>query len=323
MSVGDVVSRPFNRRIVTAAATWYVQLQAGDVTAAERAACERWRASDPRHEQAWQRVQELAGTLKAMPAELAQPALGREQRLDRRSAVKTLALLAIAVPVGHAGWRAQGYGADLRTATGEQRELQLADGSWLQLNTATTVDLDFDRERRLLRLRNGEIRLRTAVDIAPSPRPFIVATAHGEIRADGSALLVRRDGSQTRVAVEQGHCLVATRAATVAIDAGAAVHIGTDAITGPAPADRHAGDWTRGVLRADDMRLADFAAELGRYRPGLLRCDPAAAGLHISGAFQLRDTDSALDSLTGVLPVAIVRRSRWWTAIVPRDFAPA
>jgi len=45
------------------------------------------------------------------------------------------------------------------------------------------------------------------------------------------------------------------------------------------------------VLYADDMELGAFIAELARYRPGVLRCAPEVAGLRISGAFQLADTD--------------------------------
>ena len=53
------------------------------------------------------------------------------------------------------------------------------------------------------------------------------------------------------------------------------------------------------------MRLDAFAAELGRYRPGLLRCDPAVAPLRVSGAFQLHDTDAVLAALPATLPVSV------------------
>jgi transmembrane sensor len=65
------------------------------------------------------------------------------------------------------------------------------------------------------------------------------------------------------------------------------------------------------------MSLASFAAELGRYRPGLLRCDPEVAQLEVSGAFQLHDTDQALHALTQVLPVEIRYRTRYWVTIAP------
>ena len=83
------------------------------------------------------------------------------------------------------------------------------------------------------------------------------------------------------------------------------------------PLDARIVDWTRGVIKAERMSLASFAAELGRYRPGLLRCDPEVAQLEVSGAFQLHDTDQALHALTQVLPVEIRYRTRYWVTIAP------
>ncbi len=57
-----------------------------------------------------------------------------------------------------------------------------------------------------------------------------------------------------------------------------------------------AAAWTRGVLVAEDMRVADFVAELARYRPGVLRCDRRVAELRVTGVFSLRDTDRALET---------------------------
>ena len=72
---------------------------------------------------------------------------------------------------------------------------------------------------------------------------------------------------------------------------------------------------TAGCLTAAE---AVFTAELARYRPGLLRCDPAVAALPVSGAFQLADTDAALTALAASLPVRIELRTRWWVSIGPR-----
>ncbi|MBR8657942.1 iron dicitrate transport regulator FecR, partial [Achromobacter sp. Marseille-Q0513] len=80
-----------------------------------------------------------------------------------------------------------------------------------------------------------------------------------------------------------------------------------------------AASWSRGVLVADAWRLDDFLAELGRYRPGLLRCDPAVADLRVSGVFPLRDTDRALHNLERGLPVTVVYRTRYWVTLRPAD----
>ena len=72
------------------------------------------------------------------------------------------------------------------------------------------------------------------------------------------------------------------------------------------------------MLVANEQRLDHFLAELGRYRTGWLRCDPAIAGLRISGAFALNDTDQALQALTTSLPVRIEETTRYWVTVLPR-----
>ena len=73
----------------------------------------------------------------------------------------------------------------------------------------------------------------------------------------------------------------------------------------------------RGLLPADRMRLNTLLAELSRYRPGVLRCSDAVAGLRVTGSFQLDDTDAALALLAQALPVRIERRTRYWVTVVP------
>jgi transmembrane sensor len=103
----------------------------------------------------------------------------------------------------------------------------------------------------------------------------------------------------------------------VRVDAGQQVSFRQDSIESVQQANAQADAWTRGMLVANDWRLADFIRELQRYRPGHLGCDPAVAALRISGAFHLGDTDTVLDNLTATLPVRIRRFSRYWATVEP------
>jgi len=66
------------------------------------------------------------------------------------------------------------------------------------------------------------------------------------------------------------------------------------------------------------MRLADFVVELGRYRPGVLRCDGAVSKVLVSGAFPLADTDAVLRMLEETLPIRVRSLSRYWVTIAAR-----
>lgn len=316
-------------KIALAAAEWYFRLQDAGADPAERAACAAWRAADPRHEAAWAKAERIAGTFAGLPGELARPVLARKRGAERRAAVKALALCLCAAPAGWLAWRSQPareWLAERRTATGEQRRIVLADGTRVHLNTATALDVDYDGERRLLRLRGGEI----LIDTAPDPRladglpgrPFLVETAEGSVRALGTRFIVRQHDGRSLVAVYEGAVEIRPLRAVnrkIRLDAGEQASFGADHAGPAVAADPRAADWTQGQLFVRDMRLGDFAAELGRYRPGLLRCDPAIAELRISGAFQLGDTDAVLDSLPQALPVKVVYRTRYWVTLMSPD----
>ena len=312
--------------IALQAAQWFLLIQSGEATPAERTRWARWREADPSHEAAWQRAEQVSRKFGLLPGGLAMPALGRAVRADRRTAIKTLAVLLTAAPAGWFAWRAspaREWLADHRTATGERREVRLPDGTRIQLNTATAIDVAYGTAQRLVRLRAGEIRIDTAPDGVPSGdpayRPFVVETAQGRLRALGTRFVVRQhEGRRSHVAVLEGAVEVKpedARGPAVVLRAGEQAGFSASAVEAVAPVGPEADDWSRGVLRAKNMRLHDFLAELGRYRPGVLRCDPAVAELRVSGVFQLNDTGPVLDSLPQALPVDVLFRTRYWVTV--------
>ncbi len=316
------------RSVAREAARWLLRLSSGRATDADQRACEQWRASKAEHEHAWQRAQRVNERFGLIPAALGMATLNRPELGSRRAALKTLVALVVAGPVGWAAWRADplDWTADYRSAPGERREVALADGSTLLLNTASAVDVMFSSTARLLRLRAGEIAVHAVADTAPAPRPFVVRTRLGDIEAQASRFCVRQEGGLCRVSVQEGRVRIGSAAhprSLVSLAAGEQSSLTDEGVSPPSPADPHASDWQRGVLYAQRMRLDAFAAELGRYRSGMLRCDPEAAHLRISGAFQLRDTDAVLAALPATLPVQVRYRTPYWVTITLRAAAEA
>ncbi|MGN4223928.1 FecR family protein, partial [Burkholderia gladioli] len=200
-AAADREAPPLDRAVARAAAGWAVRLRER-ASAEDLAACARWREADPEHERAWQGVLRLDAKFGAMPAAAALPALGRERRVDRRAALKTLGGTAAALaPAGYLAYRLlpwQAWGAEQRTGPGERRGLMLADGTRIELNTGSALNLRFDANERRVELVAGEILVATGAD-AHSPyawhRPFVVRTAAGRIRALGTRFVVR-DGDE-------------------------------------------------------------------------------------------------------------------------------
>ncbi|WP_454696156.1 FecR domain-containing protein [Achromobacter aegrifaciens] len=316
------------RSVAREAARWLLRLSSGRATDADQRACALWRASKAEHEHAWQRAQRVNERFGLIPAALGMATLNRPELRSRRAALKTLVALVVAGPAGWAAWRADplDWTADYRSAPGERREVALADGSTLLLNTASAVDVMFSSTVRLLRLRAGEIAVHAVADTAPQTRPFVVRTSLGDIEAQASRFCVRQESGLCRVSVQEGRVRVGSAAhprGVVSLEAGEQSSLTAEGVSPPSPADPHASDWLRGVLHAKRMRLDAFAAELGRYRSGILRCDPEAAHLRISGAFQLRDTDAVLAALPATLPVRVRYRTPYWVTITSRVAAEA
>jgi transmembrane sensor len=308
---------PLDRTAVRAAAQWLAQLHSGRAGPDDRAACERWRQAAPANEQAWQRAVQLQQQLGGLPPEVARQVLARPRGAGRRNTLRGLGLLAAATPAGYLAWTGWGHGlaGDHHTAVGERRELRLADGTALDLNTDTALDVDFTSARRRVALRHGELLVATAHEAG---RPFVLGTAWGELQALGTRFLVRSGRRGARLTVFDGAVALRLAAgATRTLAGGAAIDFDATGFGPHRVADMQATAWTRGLLVAQDQRLDEFLRELGRHRRGLLQCDPAVATLRLSGAFQLDRSDAVIDALPATLPVRVVWRTRWWASLLP------
>ena len=309
--------------ILEEAAGWLVRFQSETLSAADRAAFDRWLARSAAHGAAWQRVEDMLRGFGQVPPAIGRDTLRRLDRPGRRQAIRALGALLVLGPAAWAGWRTlpwREWAADVRTATGEQRHLELADGTRLVLNTTSAVDILYTPEQRVLWLRAGEILLTTGRDPSPVHRPFIVRTSQGTIRALGTRFMVRDESASIRVAVFDGAVEIQPRdagAAAAVVPAGQQTVFNAHEVEPLATAVAASASWEQGMLAVRNWRLADLVDELARYRRGVLRCDPAVAGLRVSGAFPLADTDGSLRLLEKTLPVRISRVTPFWVTVAP------
>ncbi|MFU2328898.1 FecR domain-containing protein [Pseudomonas sp. NFX98] len=316
-------SSMINPQILGEAADWLVQLHSGTATPADHQAIVQWRSRSLEHAQAWQRAEVLLGEFRSVPASLAIQTLQRAARkegLSRRQMLTRLGLLLLAGPVGiasqHLPW--QQWTADQRTAVGEQKSLQLPDGSQLLLNTDSAVDIAFNPRERRVMLLNGEMLVSTTTD--STARPFIVETPQGTARALGTRFCVRTEGSTSRVSVLEGQVVVTPQLLqqSTTLNAGERQRFKLTRFDAPEHFDIATISWDKGMLLANNMRLDELLGELSRYRSGVLRCHPDVAALRVSGAFSLRDTDASLRLLSDTLPLNISRMTRYWLSVEPR-----
>ena len=313
-------AKPVSARVLDAAIAWQLSLDSGDGDLVAREAFSQWLASDEEHARAWrqlglldQRVSVASGPARAALLQSREGIRRRVRKLG--SGLASIALVCgLALLAGERYVPIHYWLADQRTATGEQRTLTLADGTRINLNTHSAIDVRFDEQRRLIVLQEGEILVETGHNDA---RPFYVQTRDGSLRALGTRFIVKREADATRLSVLQS--AVGAQPEALAQEqifkAGEQVLMPSKGL-GPLLAVPPGTDaWTRGMLVVDNARLADVVAELGRYRSGYLGVDKRVADLRITGSFPLHDTTLALNALLPTLPVQIEQHTPWWVSV--------
>lgn len=309
--------------VVKQAIQWMLRLRESGPDQRLQRKCEQWREAHPEHERAWQRVLSLHQDLdlRAIPgAGLALHTLETsERRLHRRQALK---LLGGAALIGSASWLSKDlqlltdWRSDYSTGTGERRSVTLPDGSLLQLNTRSAADLAFDARQRLIRLNHGELML-TCSDAQANGRPLLVQTHDALLEGVNARFTVRQRDDCTQVSVSAGQVALHGPGPSALHWLGSGQHWSIDA-HGPRVVeqpDMDAAAWADGLIVTGNMRLADFVAEVARYRPGFLSCSDDVADLRLSGVYRLADTDALLELLPQTLPVRLHQRTRWWVRL--------
>jgi len=313
--------KPVSARVLDAAIAWQLSLDSS--SRQDREAFAQWHAADEEHARAWQQLGMLdqrfnvaSGPARAV---LLQSRVSIRRRLRKVGSglASIVAVIGLALFAGDRYLPLDYWLADQRTATGEQRTLRLADGTVINLNTHSALDVRFDDKQRRIVLQEGEILVETGHN---DPRPFIVETSEGSMRALGTRFLVKLEDQGTRLSVLKSAVAAHPQATDEEqiLREGQQVLMRRDGL-GPTLALKPGADaWTRGMLVVDNARLEDLVQELGRYRRGYLGVEPQVADLRITGSFPLHDTDLALTALLPTLPVQVEHHTRWWVVVGPR-----
>lgn len=319
--------------VLEQAAQWYAELRDGKAESQTKDAWQSWLQASEEHRTAWRYVEEISSSLEPLrgmpdPRDAANQLCSVNNRLNvRRRTLAGIALLAGGGMLGWLGWRNTllpanliALAADYSTDTGEQREITLADGTRLWLNTASAINIRFTSQERRVVLMTGEIFIITAGDAV---RPFLVDTVHGQMRALGTRFNVHLDGGETRLAVFEGAVEISTATTdeTAIISAGQQANFTAGHIRAAQSADQARAAWTQGMLVVENIALRDVVRELRRYRKGHLGISDKVADLAVYGNFPIHDTDQVLDMLASVLPIRIHQPYPWWTSIETRPEA--
>ncbi|NIE76432.1 FecR family protein [Pantoea sp. Ap-967] len=303
----------FSAQVAEQAVHWLIESQGDDFDQAQQQALQHWLLADQEHQRAWAHIQQVNQRLKGVASPVVHATLQAPPSPARRRALKALLLLGVASATGlglHGHNPVPGLLADYRSPLGERRRMRLDDGSVLQLNTRSAADVRFDGQQRQVRLLEGEL----ALDVASDARPLVLRTAQGELQLGNGHFNVREFDGFSLVSVFSGQA----RFAGNALLAGQRARFNGHGWQAISPLDPNSGAWVDGMLVASHMRLADFLAELGRYRHGQLGCSERIADLKVSGSYPLDNSERILQMLEVALPVKVRRFTRYWVTLEPR-----
>lgn len=299
--------------LLAQAREWRVLLHSGRATAADHLAAKAWRERSPAHEQAagqvdrlWALLGQVEQPVAVPPVDLASLPPSRRRHCVRwvvPMASAALLLLALWLPQG--AWL--GWYADVATAPGEVRTVELEDGSILTLNGATALDWTLGDGRRTVRLYRGEVDLQVAKDAS---RPFIVEAGPARIRVTGTRFDVDYDGRDVVLAVTEGQVQASDAASQpLAVGANQQVHWRADRIQQVQPLDaRQQLAWQRGKLVFRAQPLSEvFAALEHSQRQRVIFLDDSVRELKVTGVFAHDDPQAVLRAIESNLPVRLVR----------------
>lgn len=351
MKPRDRVSRSrFPAEIDAAAVRWLGLRDAGQMTPEDEGAFAAWLEADERHAAAFAEIDQVwddFDSLKSLrpaagepDADLLVPPTARAARSRRvwRGVVPALLATAAALAFAWLGWwrpaESAGNQQSLVTRVGGHQIARLPDGSTVELNTDTAVEVQFSAGERRVHLRRGEAHFTVAKDRA---RPFKVFVGDVAVQAVGTAFNVRLDSASVEVLVTEGKVQVGA-SARVAEAAGK-----TEAAADRAPAESplviagqrvripvevasvapavpaatavtsaeivRALAWQQQRLEFEDAPLAHIVAEFNRYNDHKLAVEDAQlARQRFGGKFHPHGYEGLVRMLEASFGVEVERR---------------
>jgi transmembrane sensor len=289
-------------------ASQWVTVLRGKASRAELAAFAEWLKTSPRHIREFLLMTSLEKELhqidpeRRYPLEIEPPRKMATLRGNRTTAGSAWrhrawgwACAAGLTAIALIGILLYGQSHRYATATGEQRALELEDGSIVNLNTRSKVSVHMSSRSRDIDLMAGEALFKVHRDTA---RPFRVHVGDTVIEALGTEFNVYRRTHETTVSVVEG----AVKVASTRLNAGEEAHIEArqSVVKRKTPDPLKPIAWRQRRLVFDQDSLADMVQEFNRYNkaPQLELEDAAAAHRHYTGVFDADDPQSLIQLLS-------------------------
>ncbi|WIO74921.1 FecR domain-containing protein [Porticoccaceae bacterium LTM1] len=216
------------------------------------------------------------------------------------------------------------------TRVGEQKTIDLDDGSQVVLNTATQLLVDYSSSARRIVLERGEAYFDVAKD---STRPFSIELGDQEVTVLGTAFSIWRQPEQFTLAVSDGVVAIHRRSDSVVPGAPILEPRGEERVELPGRNQRRVSagtvveffvdqqklvayhsedidqiqDWRTGMIHFENSPLDQVVRELNRYSgKKILIEDRSIMGLELYATVKVDHINEALFVIEQALPINVM-----------------
>ena len=327
-----------DEKLLDEAEAWIVKLSSDALSIDDKRQFSDWLNTSAEHSKAFDRayaiwetlgtVAQLPDTLDSQVSNTPAPASGFRQALGnvlnlewlaglnpRRSSAAFACLLALLAVV----WATTGDNVEkttptrYETAAGEILTIELEDGSRVELNTRSVLDVTYTDGHRALELVAGEAYFSVAPD---KQRPFIVEFGGGSATALGTAFNIYHLSNATSITVTEGTVqvqesadLAVPRPDTTKVTENQQVKIGRRGMSPVKNIDpRSTLAWREKSIIFNNTPLEAALSELNRYLPSPIDTDASdLKDLRVSGVFSLDSPHETLNALATAFNLTKVR----------------
>ncbi|QCB54830.1 DUF4880 domain-containing protein [Sphingopyxis sp. PAMC25046] len=274
-----------------------------------------WLAEDSAHAAIYDALASLDRDLDALPPSPAPSVVmipDAPRRPSRRAWFGGAMAAAIVGVVSISGLGLLGGSDRIETLAGEHRTVTLADGSKIEINGASVIEIDADRPR-FARLEVGEAMFHV---VHRNNDPFVVETGGAKIVDLGTAFNVVRRDRQTNVAVSEGIVLYNPDRDNVRLVAGKGIEARDGDAKPPVVQNvdvANVGGWRSGLLVYNGTPLAVVAEDLKRTAGMQVRIAPEATDLSFRGALIIdKNRDRTIADLAALSGTKAARQGDGW-----------
>lgn len=305
------------------AVAWFLHMQQADIEHPDRGQFEAWLLQNTAHQQAYEEVTRLwdgfdsTTELKSLHAAMEQKAFLEKQKRSRKVNQTVMGLLGFVLVAtmslfGYQSWQAQ---PTLQMAAvsqiGQAKQTVLEDGTQLNLNANTELEITYFRDKRVAKLKRGEVIFEVARDEA---RPFIVDSGYGRITVLGTRFAVNRLQQLVRVSVDYGRVQVDTVDANgrvikmpiILMNGQVAEVRQNQAPKRTAQLASDAFGFTQGIISFEKAGLEEIAETLSRYRkPAVVVQTPITNDAQITAIIKVKEVEKFIANIPDIAAVKV------------------